>query len=1043
MRTQLTCFPTIAAGSYALREFPFRKKHAEFPLRTFYYKFPLRTFFLLCMLTFFAGNHLSFAQDKRTISGIVRNKQDNAPLRGVTLSPGGAAKAGATTDSLGFFRIDLPAGTPYLTLSSIGMETLTYSLKGISGNSGPLSIFMIPFAQSLNDVVVVGYGTQKKSDVTGSVTSVPKDRLSRIPVTNVLQALEGSVAGFTLAQTSAAPGSTATQQVRGLNSITASTTPLIVLDGVPFPGSTNDISPGTIESIEVLKDASATAIYGTRGSSGVILITTKRGLTGKPVIGYNGFAGIESMAHRMKPMNGTEFKGKNVTWNQQTGGNNTNINSDSVVNAFEIPNRRAGKTTDWLDQISRQGYIQSHNLNFSGGTRDLKYFVNGEYTKDNGLLKGYQFTRVSLRSNLNANLTDWLAVGTSIFYTNNNTDGGHVDLTLAGQMSPYGQPFNADGSYAIFPMYGNTLYTNPLLGLYKSTVNRSNNLTGTGYIDITPKFLPGLKYRVNGSYTYLPSRMDTYAGRNANDNQGTAIVYAGESTSWILENILSYARDLGKHHFDLTALYSSQKTTSFNSSITAKGFINDGLGFNNTNAATTQITNTNFSTDNTAFPPLTPSSSLLSQMGRLNYSYAGKYLLTATIRRDGYSAFGAMTDKYGSFPSIALGWNIHRESFMNNISFINLLKLRVSRGTTGNSAINPFQTQTTQSVLQYVYNNQTATGLTASNLGNPSLKWESTTGTNVGIDFAIFNSRISGSIEGYQTKTSNLLLSRQLPIMTGYLTILQNIGKLENKGIDITLNTVNVKTRNFSWQTTLVFSTYRNKLLQLYGDSKDDIGNSWFLGKSLGALYTYKLLGVWQQGEDHSAIDPSAKPGYLKFADLDKSQTITAGGDRTIVGYTNPSWTGGMTNTFTYKSLSLRIFIQTSQGAMKMNQIYDNADQSGAINLPEDVGYWTADNKSNTRPSLAYTNPYNYAYPSKAGFTRLKDITLNYNLPQDLAARYGFGNVSVYVSGRNIHTWTPWLGWDPETAYKSLPFGTYNNYPQVASYVVGLNFSLK
>ena len=971
------------------------------------------------------------------IKGRVTNEKGE-PLEGASVTEKGKS-TGVTTDNQGRYSINLSKSEAVLLISHVGYQTQEAAVGGRS----TIDIRLAAVNTQLNDVVVVGYGTQKKSDITGSVTSVPRDRLSKIPVTNVLQALEGSVAGYTLTQTSSVPGSSANQQVRGLNSITASTTPLIILDGVPFPGQTNDISPSTIESIEVLKDASATAIYGTRGSSGVILITTKRGATGKPTISYSGFAGGETFAHEVKPMDATAFKIKNVIWNQQTGGTNTNINSDSVVNATEVANHRAGKVTDWLKLIKQPGYIQSHNLNFSGGTKDVRYFINGEYTKEKGVLKGYQYTRVSLRSNLNANLTDWLAVGTSLFYTNNNTDGGHSDLTLAGQMSPYGQPYNPDGTYNILPMYGNTLYTNPLLGLYKPTKNRNNNLTGTGYIDVTPIQVPGLKYRLNGSYTYLPGRYDTYTGRNANDNLGTALVYAGESTSWILENILSYTKDIKRHHFDLTALYSAQKTQSFNSLITARGFVNDGLGFNNTGAATTQTTQSNFPTANTAYPSLALPSQLLSQMGRLNYSFAGKYLLTATVRRDGYSAFGNLTDKYGSFPSVAVGWNVNKEDFMSNISFINLLKVRASRGTTGNSAINPFQTQTTQGVTQYVYNNQTATGLIASNLGNANLKWESTTGTNLGIDFAVMNNRIAGTVEAYQTKTSNLLLARQLPSPSGYASVLQNIGKLQNRGLDVTLNTVNVKTRDFTWQTTVVFSTYKNKLLQLYGDNKDDIGNSWFLGKSLGAIYTYQLQGVWQTGEDPSGVDPSAKPGYLKFADRDHSHTITAAGDRAIVGYTSPKWTGGITNTFSYKSLSLRIFIQTVQGNMKNNQYYDNADQAGAINLPASVGYWTAANKNNSRPSLAYTNPYNYAYPSKANFTRIKDITLNYVLPQNLVSKWGFGNITAYVSGRNIHTWTPWLGWDPEAKYQSLPFGTYNNYPLVASYVFGLNFSLK
>ncbi len=961
-----------------------------------------------------------------TVKGKITAASGEA-LKGVSILIKGSNKGVSSRDD-GTFEI-VAAPNSVLLISHVGYAVKQINVKD---NSGAITIQLTEEKNELDQVVVVGYGTKKKSDVTGSVSSVPKDRLTKIPVTNILQAAEGSVAGWSLTQTSAAPGQSAGQQVRGINSITASTTPLIVLDGVPFTGLTNDISPNTIESIEVLKDASATAIYGTRGSSGVILITTKRGNTGKPIISYSGFAGPEYMSHVFNPMNADQYKMKNITWQQQTGVANSYITSDSVLNAYEVTNHRAGVTTDWLNEITRQGYIQSHNLSISGGTNDVKYFVNGEYTKDNGLLKGYQYTRISLRSNLNMNLTDWLSVGTSIFYTNNNNDGGHVNLTLAGQMSPYGQEYNADGTYTIWPMYGNTLYTNPLLGLTTSALNRSNNLSGTGYVDISPKFLKGLKYRLNGNYSYLPSRIDTYTGRLANNNLGSAYVYAAETTNWILENILSYTKDIKKHHFDITALYSAQKNSSFSSTSNASGFINDGLGFNNTNAAATQTNGSNSS-----------QYTLNSQMGRLNYSYAGKYLLTATVRRDGYSAFGALTDKYGTFPSFAAGWNINREGFMKNIREINALKLRVSYGTTGNSAINPYGTQTSQTVVQYVYNNTTATGLIAGNLGNANLKWESTTATNLAVDFSILNNRIGGTVEYYHTNTNDLLLARQIPNMTGYSTVLANIGKLENRGLDLTLNTVNIKTKDFRWETTIVYSTYKNKLTQLYGDGKDDKVNGWFLGQSLGAIYTYKLQGVWQTGENTSTVDPTAKAGYLKFADLDSSHTINSN-DRTIVGYTSPKWTGGITNTFFYKNFSLRVFIQTYQGAMKNNQVYDNADQSGAINLPADVGYWTSTNGNNTRPSLAYTNPYQYNYPSNSSYTRLKDITLTYNVPHEWAGKYGFSNLSFYISGRNIHTWSSWLGWDPEASYQSLPAGSnYNNYPQVASYVLGLNLSLK
>jgi TonB-linked SusC/RagA family outer membrane protein len=966
------------------------------------------------------------------------------PLHGVTVAVEGA-KTAVTTNANGEFEISVPENGS-LVFSYVG-----YIRQRISvGQRSSLDIVLVvdPVSSSLNDVIVVGYGTQKRSDVTGSVASIPKSRLSELPVTNVMNAVEGSVAGFTVTQTSSAPGTTATLQVRGLNSINASTSPLIVLDGVPFPGSTNDINANDIESIEVLKDASATAIYGTRGSSGVLLITTKRGRTGKPVIRYNAYAGPEYFAHTLKPMDGAQYVEKNIVDNQQRGTTPPQPVYDSVLNLAEVPNFRAGHQTDWIKEVSRAGAsIQSHNLNVSGGTNDVRYYINGEYTKDNGILKGYQYRRVSLRSNLDANLTPWLTIGTTLFYANNNYDGGHVNLTLAGQMSPYGQEYNANGTYDVYPMYTQLLYMNPLLGLYEPVINRSNNLTGTGYLDLKPAMIKGLKYRLNASYSYLPGRYDYYTGRNMGDLIGHAYAQNTETQNWILENILSYARDFNQHHIDLTALYSAQHNSFFVTSLAANTFINDQLGFNDINAGQVQSAGNADALNNNAAPS---QYALLSQMGRLNYSYAGKYLLTLTARRDGYSGFGALTSKYGTFPSVAVAWNIAKEDFMKNVSFVNALKLRASYGTTGNSAIGPYQTLTTLGVTQYVYNGTTATGTVVSNqlagtqlgsLGNAGLKWESTTGTNIGIDFGLFN-RVDGTVEGYLTKTSDLLLARNLPVITGYSSILDNIGKLQNTGMDINIHSINIRTRDFTWETNLVYSFFHNKITQLYGDGKDDIGNSWFIGKSLGAIYTYKLLGVWQTGQDPSGSNPGAKPGDLKFADLDKSGSITAA-DRTIVGYTVPKWTGGIINTFTYRNFSLRVFISTTQGAMKNNPILNPADQAGAINLPASVGYWTAANQSNTRSSLSYTNPLGYAFPSKDGYTRIRDVTLNYHVPARIVNSWGLGALSCYLSGRNLHTFTKWIGWDPETNYNGGTSVNYDNYPQVASYVFGVNVSLK
>ena len=966
------------------------------------------------------------------------------PLSGVTVGVEGT-KTAVTTEPTGEYEISVPENAR-LFFSYVGYVRQVQVVG--KRTSVDIVLLLDPVIANLNDVVVVGYGTQKRSDVTGSVASVMKSRLSEIPVTNVMNAVEGSVAGFTVTQTSSAPGSTTTLQVRGLNSIKASTTPLIVLDGAPFPGSTNDINPNDIESIQILKDASATAIYGTRGSSGVLLITTKRGRTGKPVIRYNGYAGPEYFAHTLRPMNGAQYVQKNLVYNQQRGITPAQPVYDSVINLAEVANFRDGHQVDWIKEVSRPGAsIQSHNISISGGSNDVKYYINGEYTKDNGILKGYQYRRVSVRSNLDANLSPWLSIGTSLFYTNNNYDGGHINLTQAGQMSPYGQEYNANGTYDIYPMYTQLLYTNPLLGLYEPTINRSNNLTGTGYLEVKPTFVKGLKYRLNASYSYIPGRYDYYTGRNMGDLIGHAYAQNTETQNWILENILSYAKDLGQHHIDVTALYSAQHNNFFVTSLSANTFINDQLGFNNINAGQIQTAGNADALNNNAAPA---QYALLSQMGRINYSYAGKYLLTATARRDGYSGFGALTSKYGTFPSIALAWNIAKEDFLKNVAPINSLKLRVSYGTTGNSAIGPYQTLSTLGVTQYIYNGTTATGVGVSNqlaaqqlgsLGNAGLKWESTTGTNIGIDFGILN-RIDGTIEGYLTKTSDLLLSRNLPIITGYSSILDNIGKLQNKGMDITVHSINIRTKDFTWETTVTYSFFHNKITQLYGDGKDDIGNSWFIGKSLGAIYTYKLLGVWQTGQDPSGSNPGAKPGDLKFADLDKSGSITAA-DREIVGYTVPKWTGGIISTFTYKNLSLRIFVRTTQGGMQNNPILNPADQAGAINLPAAVGYWTAANSNPTRSSLSYTNPLGYAYPSQDSYTRIQDITLIYRVPEPIVNSWGLGSLSFYLSGRNIHTFTNWIGWDPETTYNGGTTTNYNNYPQVASYVFGVNLSLK
>ncbi|QDA58741.1 SusC/RagA family TonB-linked outer membrane protein [Hymenobacter jejuensis] len=965
-----------------------------------------------------------------TVTGTITDER-NQGLPGATVVVKGTT-IGTGTDDKGNFTLRVPEANANGTLvvTFVGYLAQEVALNGRTS----VNVQLRPDAQALKEVVVVGYGTQKRSDVTGSVVSVPTDRLEKLPVGNVAQALEGAVAGVTVATTSGAPGAQPRIQVRGVRSITANTDPYIILDGVPFPGNLNDISPTDIASMEILKDASATAIYGTRGSNGVILITTKHGKTGKPQIRYTGYAGPEYMTNTLKPMDGPAYAAKYQAYKEQA-----KITGDPLPNFGELENYKAGKTTDWLKLIGQQGFVQDHNLSFSGGTPDVKYYLSGDYFKQKGILRGYQFQRVSIRSNLDANLTNWLRVGTSAFYASSNDDGGQVNLALAQAMSPYGVPYNPDGTYKIQAMQPEALFVNPLLGLTTTRVSKVNQLTGTLYAEVQPTFVKGLTYRLNGSYSYRPYHYANYTGRLANDLRGTGVITNDERHNYTIENIVVYNRDFGKHHFDLTGLYSAQQNTYFTTTETASGFISDQTGYNNIGSG--------------SIPPTLSSyderRSLLSQMGRLNYSYDSRYLFTVTARRDGSSVFGDQASKYATFPSVALGWNVANEQFLKDNGKVNLLKLRYSYGITGNEGINPYQTITGQTQLQYTYGGVTFTGLRANTLGNSKLKWESTTSSNVALDFGLFDNRVSGSFEYYDARTKNLLLARLIPIINGYSSVLDNIGRVQNRGIEVALNTVNVQHGDFTWSTSFNFTRNRNKILELYGNGTDDIANRRFIGKPLNAVYDYKMIGVWQQGEDPSGLDPGAKPGDLKFADLNGDGKIDSN-DRMYLGTSLPKYTAGLTNTFAYKGLSLRIFLQTAQGILRSNDILNRADFSYRINQPAAVGYWTPENKSNDRPALSYFNTRGYSYPKDASYTRLKDVTLSYALPQTLLDKLKLGSTSVYVSGRNIYTWTDWIGWDPEQNYtqgngsgNGIPSGIGANFPLVASYVFGLNLGLR
>lgn len=984
----------------------------------------------------------AYAQNT-TVKGVVRDAM--GPTAGATVVQKGTNN-GTITDLDGNFEISVPANA-VLVVSFVGLDSQEIPVAGkkfievtLEGN------------EELEEVIVVGYGTQKKSDITGSVASVDKARLEKLPVTNVLQAIQGATAGVTITQSSSIPGDAPAAQVRGTNSINANSQPYVVVDGVPLTntgGSLNDIAASDIESMEILKDASATAIYGTNGSNGVILITTKHGKSGTPKVKYSGYVGFEDFTNRLKFCDGDQIIQRYKDYVAQNPGET--MYDENVKYANEMDNYKAGRQIDWVyDEASQTGIITDHNVSISGGSEKVRYYISGDYMNQKGVLKGYNYQRYTLRTNIDADVTDYLNIGTNTSITSHNRDGGRVNFLNAEAMSPWGKEYDEDGSYTIYPMYSESLWANPMINTTMDVERRQWNINLNNFAIV--KFgkiwapLEGLQYKFNSGYSYSPTRNNTYRGKSANDNNGTGEIFNSETQTYTIENILSYAKDFGKHHIDLTALYAASRKKYTDNTAKGTGFINDELGYNSLGAATTGSVSSNRSLYTTC-----------SQMGRINYSYDSRYLFTATVRRDGSSVFGP-DNKYGVFPSVALGWNLARESFMEGTdSWLDDAKVRLSYGLTGNEAIGTYTTLVKMTTASFAMGEEKAVGIYPSSyMGNDGLSWESTTTFNIGLDFGLFRNRLTGNIDFYTAKTTDLLLRRNLPNLSGYSTVWANMGEVKNHGIDLTLNSKNIVKKDFLWTTALVFSYTHSEIVDLYGDGKDDLGNRWFIGEPIGVVYDYDMVGIWQESEiangDHLKWDPQAAAGDVKLADRNGDGKIDDN-DRHIIGQTAPKWTAGLTNTFSWKGLTLNIFIQTVQGNRKNNSLLSTAgDEMGRRNMTTAVGYWTAQNQSNEFRSLSKTsNRHGYGFNQNAGFTRLKDVTLSYNFPAAICQKMKISDLMIYFSGRNLYTWTDWTGWDPEARNIGRGMGSTNefgnsvswedNYPMTKSYTIGLNIT--
>ncbi len=998
----------------------------------------LGSLLLLCFLTAFTPMYAQSITVQGTVSDPI------GPALGATVLEKGTSN-GAVTDLEGKYQIKVSSKNAILVFSYVGLQTQEVAVDG-------RTVINVTLQENemLEEVVVVGYGVQKKSDITGSVASVDKARLEKLPVTNVLQAIQGASAGITISQSSSIPGDAPAAQVRGNNSINASGQPYIVVDGVPINntgGSLNDIAASDIESVEILKDASATAIYGTNGSNGVILITTKHGKNGAPKVKYSGYIGWETFSNKLEFCNGEQMIQRYKDYCAQNAGET--MYNDYVKYANEWENYQSGTEIDWVyDVASQTGIISDNNVSISGGTDKVRYFVSGDFMDQRGVLKGYNYKRYTMRTNIDADVTSYLTIGTNSSISSHNRDGGRVNFLNAQAMSPYGKLYEDDGSYCIYPMYSESLWANPMINTTEDVERRQWNININGFA--TLKFgkiwapLEGLNYKFNAGYSYAPTRNSSYSGAEANDNNGTGYIFNSETQAYTIENILSYAKDFGKNHIDVTALYAASRKKYNQSSAQGVGFINDDLSYYSLGAASTASVGSYSDLYTT-----------VSQMGRINYSYDSRYLATVTVRRDGSSVFGE-DNKYGVFPSVALGWNFANENFMESTrDWLDNAKLRLSYGKTGNEAIGVYTTQVKMSTVKFAMGGANVVGLNPSSyMGNNELSWESTKTFNAGLDFGVLNNRLTGTVDVYASHTNDLLLKRNLPDLSGYSTVWANMGEVKSHGFEITLNSKNITTRNFSWSTGLVYSWNADEIVDLYGDKQDDLGNRWFIGEPIGVIYDYDMVGIWQEDEiangEHLDWDPEAEAGDVKLADRDGDGDIDAD-DKHVKGQTAPKWTGGLTNTFTYKGISLSIFISTVQGLRKYNSLLSTAsDEMGRRNMTTEVGYWTSENQSNKYRSLSKTsNRHGYGFDQDASFTRLKDVTLSYTLPKALCSKAHLSDVMVYFSGRNLYTWTGWTGWDPESrqigrgSSSTDEYGNSvsweDNYPMTKSFTIGLN----
>lgn len=1009
-------------------------------------------FFRYLFLTFVMLMSASVYAQERTLTGSVFD-ENNDPIIGASVSLKNNSTVGTMSDLDGNFTLRVK-DSDVLRVTYVGYVEQSISI----GSQKHIKVVLKEDANVLEEMVVVGYGVMKKSDITGAMVNLGAEDIKKMPVANPLQAMQGKAAGVDITSNER-PGEIGSIRIRGERSLNASNGPLYVVDGIPLQGTgIENINPSDIETIDVLKDASATAIYGSRGANGVVLVTTKRGKSGKMTLSYAGTVSFERMYDRTKMMNSNEWINFSRLAYQNQG------TYTSAVPDYELDKKFYGKepaswanfqkgwvdgvwngdlvpTTDWTSHGLQTAVTQEHTLSASGGNEKMTSYFSFGYLDQEGTQPGQKYERYTVKTSVDLTPTKWLKLGASVNATYGDQDYGYnfrksvtgassLYFALQG-MLPWTVPYAEDGSYIRNPG-GDVNIINPINEI-KYSNNQRQSLRAFASLYAEVEIMKGLKYRMNFGPDFNYRRLGIADSKESinGDGKNKAQYNTTQQRSWTLDNLIYYDKTIGKHSLGATFLQS------------ASAYHSEGADLRTDNAYTSKELWYNIGSGGSlsGYGSDLTETKLSSYMVRANYGYNDKYLLTMSGRWDGASQL-AKGHKWDFFPSAALGWRIEQEDFMKNLNWINQMKLRLGAGTTGNSAISAYATQGGISLLYYTWGNTLGPGTVQSDpsaknppvMANQKLGWEKTTQYNLGLDFSFFSNRLSGTIDLYKSRTKDLLMTRSIPSVNGFTTTWDNIGETENKGIDVTLNTVNVDTKDFVWTTNLTFSADRNKISKLPNGKMEDIPNGWFVGKALGVFYDYEYDGIWKSSEAEEAAKYGRKVGSIKVKDLNNDGVIDANNDRKIVGSRRPDWTAGLMNTVSYKNWELSFFLYSRWGFTMAT----GAETLSGRFAQRKLDYWVKETNENAKypaPGLngevgdQYRTSMNY---QDGSFIKLRNISLGYNFDKnfDLMKKIGVQNLKIYAQCMNpglVYSKCDWI--DPD-----LGGSTYNR-----SFVFGLN----